>query len=86
MKKKSDVLFERIEILEKVKNILNDNKEYSLEELSNIFKISEIEIFKIIPKNKNITKKEVYELSLELIDNEVAKELRKRLLSITMMK
>ena len=86
MKKKSDVLFERIEILEKVKNILNDNKEYSLEELSNIFKISEIEIFKIIPKNKNITKKEVYELSLELIDNEIAKELRKRLLSITMMK
>ncbi len=86
MKKRSDVLFERIEILEKVKNILNDDKEYSLEELSNIFKISETEIFKIIPKNKNITKKEVYELSLELIDNEVAKELRKRLLSITMMK
>ena len=72
-----------IKILNKAKQILTleENKLYSLNEVSNLLKLSEMVIYKTIKKINNINKDDILMCCLEL-NNDITKEIRSRILDI----
>ena len=72
-----------IKILNKAKQILTleENKLYSLNEVSNLLELSEMTIYKTIKKINNINKDDILMCCLEL-NNDITKEIRSRILDI----